>query len=144
MAFDECIDICAQGHNPNSLHWLEPPGSCLDTSSCGSNQICDFSAESANPVYGWCMDCPGTSAGTSAEDCQSAFNQVGLNGLGFDECISFCAGGQNPNGIQHIPDPDVQGESTIKVKCDPGIKPVDQVNMHSYHEFWIFLGKRAR
>ena len=52
MAFDECIEIFAQGDNPNSLRWLEPPGSCLDTSSCGSNQICDFSAESADPVDG--------------------------------------------------------------------------------------------
>ena len=51
------------------------------------------------------MDCPGT----TAEDCQNAFNQVGLTGLGFDECVSVCADGKNPNGIQHIPDPELKG-----------------------------------
>ena len=99
MAFADCIKICAHGQNPNQLQWLGPPGSCLD-STCNSNQFCGFEEEFENPKYGWCKECPGT----TAEDCQTALaHYYSWQGYDFDDCVKVCAGGQNPNGIKHIP-----------------------------------------
>lgn len=110
-AFDDCIAICAKGENPDGLRWLGPPGSCRDTSFCGSNQICDFIMDNKNlrrdnedPIYGYCLDCPGT----TAEDCQNLALEdknfplsdwMGYSDPGWDECIKVCAGGHNPNGL---------------------------------------------
>ena len=117
--FDNCIDHCAGGENPNGLEWIDErgggddhfddgdfnddyspwfpdvfyPGECDDSYQCDNgNDMCNFDYDQ----YGFCESC---AKFNSAEDCQAAGF---ITARGFDNCIDYCAGGVNPTGLDWI------------------------------------------
>ena len=111
--FDNCIEHCNDGQNPNNIQWVderafeendEPfipdehswiftPGKCTDSYQCdyGKN-MCNFD----DGDHGFCDNCAHF---RSAEDCQSTGF---ITRAGFDNCVKHCAGGANPHRLQWI------------------------------------------
>ena len=107
--FDNCIEYCNGGSNPNGIQWIDEralekkpsfpgehiftPGTCTDSFQCDNGEnMCNFD----DGDHGFCENCAHFK---SAEACQGTGF---ITGSGFDNCIKHCAGGKNPNGLKWI------------------------------------------